>query len=69
MVMPNRPERAHLLDDVGREAVLVLELGGDRDDLAGDEPSDGVDDLLPHVVAGRCGSASGVCMMEKCTLW
>ena len=29
-----QPELAHLLDDRGRELVGVLELGGDRDDLA-----------------------------------
>ena len=38
-------ELPHLLDDRGGELVGVLELGGDRDDLAGDEAADGLDDL------------------------
>ena len=56
MVTPNRPSVAHLLDDLGGEAVLVLELGGDRRDLTGDEPTDRLDDLLSNVVAGDRGS-------------
>ena len=57
--MPNRPERLHLLDDRGRELVGVLELGRDRDHLAGDEAAHGLDQLAADLGIGRrrsCGA-------------
>ncbi len=52
MVTAEQSEGAHLLDDLGGEAVLVLQAGGDRYDLVGHEATDGVDDRLSHIVAG-----------------
>ena len=54
------PELAHLLDDLGREPVVVLQLGGDGSDLVGDEAADGLDDLPAHVGIGRACGGGGI---------
>ena len=54
-----QPELAHLCDDRLGVAVLVLHLGGHRDDLLGDEPPHRVDDLVAHVVVGRGRGGGG----------
>ncbi len=47
-----QPQVAHLVDDLGGEAVVALERAGHRNDLLGDEPADGVDDLEADVLVG-----------------
>jgi hypothetical protein len=44
-----QPELLEALDDLGRVLVLVLELGGNRDDLLVDELTDGLEDLFLDV--------------------
>jgi len=42
---PHQPEIRHFVDQVGRELVGLVDLGGSRDDLLVDELRDGVADL------------------------
>ena len=53
------PDLAHLRHQLRREPVLVLELGGDRDDLLRDEAPDRPDDLLADVGVGGGGLVGG----------
>ena len=51
---PEQAERLHLLDDRLGIGVGVLQLGRDRDHLAGDEAPDGLDELPAHLgIGGR----------------
>ncbi len=52
MVHPEQSEGAHLLDDLGGEAVVVLEREATGDHLPGDESTDDIDELQSHVIAG-----------------
>ena len=45
-------ELPHPGHDVGRVAVVVLEVGGHGEDLLGHEPTHRADDLEPDVVVG-----------------
>ena len=61
-------EGAHLLDDLGGVAVLPLQLRSDRNDLTGDEPSDGLDDLPAYLVLLFNGHRRAFPIAsEKCT--
>ena len=55
MVTPNSPSSRIWLDDLGGEAVLVLQLGGHGMTSLGHEPPDGLDDLGADVGIGGVG--------------